>query len=208
MFHDFGRDRHDRHDDDWRYDEAPRFDDRREHSARDGRPYDEERSWAEPGDGYGREMRDERPRREDPRYVEAREHDGRRDVRDDGDDRRERARDDWDFGRTDRRYSLKDTRRMLPREETERLIASDKVEGAPVYDLHGRRVGEVHNFMVDKRSGQVEYAVVRVRGGLFSGEAYRPVAWRDLDYDERLDGYQVDVERRELRHDRSFEERR
>ena len=200
MFHDFGRDhRHDRHDD-WRYDEAPRFDDRPERSARDGRPQEEDRSWSEPGDGYGPDGRDDRAWREDPRYVEAREHDE--------DDRRERARDDWDFGRPDRRYSLKDTRRRLPREETERLIASDKVEGSPVFDMHGRRVGEVHNFMVDKRTGQVEYAVVRVRGGLFSGEAYRPVAWRDLDYDERLDGYQVDVGRRDLRHDRSFEERR
>lgn len=110
--------------------------------------------------------------------------------------------DGWDMGRTDRRYSLDDTRRRLPREETERLIASDKVEGTPVYDPRGRRLGEVANFMVDKRSGQVAYAVVRVRGGLMHGQAWRPVDWDELVYDERVDGYRLDLDRRALRRER------
>lgn len=197
MFHDFGRDRR---DDRYRYDDEPGFEGRRAAS--------------EPGDGYERDLgrgdlrdddRDGRGWREDPRYAEARSFDDDRGEAEARRDEERRRRGEYDFGRTDRRYSLNDTRRRLPREETERLIASDKVEGAPVYDLRGRRVGEVENFMVDKRSGQVEYAVIRVRGGLFSGQAYRPVDWMDLEYDERLDGYRVDVERRALRHDRDFE---
>ena len=36
-------------------------------------------------------------------------------------------------------------------EETNRLIASNKVEGTAVYDPQGERLGSVYNFMVDKR---------------------------------------------------------
>src|SRR3546814_1274952 len=47
----------------------------------------------------------------------------------------------------------------LPIEETDRTIASDKVEGTAVYDLDGERLGHIHNFMIDKHSGEVLYAV-------------------------------------------------
>lgn len=173
-------------------------DDRRPFDRRDrydeGRRFEGERRFDEPR-GFERNAAydqhrgqdDDRGRREEEARLE-----------------RERAR--FDFGRADRRYSLEDTRRALPREETERLIASDKVEGTAVYDMHGRRIGEVKNFMVDKRTGRVEYAVVRVRGGFLAGETYRPVDWAALDYDDRLNGYQIDLERSELRGDRSFEQ--
>jgi len=45
-------------------------------------------------------------------------------------------------------------------EETSQLIASDKVEGTAVYNRNGDRLGSVYNFMVNKRSGQVAYAVL------------------------------------------------
>lgn len=168
-------------------------------------------------DAYDRERYDARDRRafEERRFGPD---DDRRDRRwaDDRDGRRPRPIGDgpagrgaaYDFGRTDRRYSLDDTRRALPMEETDRLIASDKVEGTAVYDLTGRRVGEVTCFMVEKRAGRVAYAVVRIRGGFVSGETYRPVDWADLHYHERLDGYQIDTDRHDLRRDRSFEARR
>ena len=35
-------------------------------------------------------------------------------------------------------------------DETDRLIASNKVEGTAVYDRQGERLGSVHNLMVDK----------------------------------------------------------
>ncbi|HQT71995.1 MAG TPA: PRC-barrel domain-containing protein [Thiobacillus sp.] len=34
-------------------------------------------------------------------------------------------------------------------DETNRLIASNKVEGTAVYDRNGNRLGSVYNFMVD-----------------------------------------------------------
>lgn len=146
------------------------------------------------------------PRRvEPPRHAEDNHFDRPRDEPRDGmDDEAQRGGGHFEYGSADRRYSLQDTRRELPREETDRLIASNKVEGTAVYDLRGRRIGEIANFMVEKRSGRVEYAVVRMRAGLIAGETYRPIEWRDLRYHERLDGYQIDADRQDLRRDRSF----
>src|SRR5690606_30482149 len=39
-------------------------------------------------------------------------------------------------------------------DETQRLIASDKVEGTAVYNPDGENIGSVFNFMVDKYSGK------------------------------------------------------
>jgi hypothetical protein len=58
---------------------------------------------------------------------------------------------------------------------TDRLIASDKVEGTAVYNRQGERLGEVYNFMVDKRSGRVAYAVMSFGGFLGMGQSYHPL---------------------------------
>jgi PRC-barrel domain len=48
--------------------------------------------------------------------------------------------------------------------ETDRPIASDKVEGTAVYHRQGNRLGSVYNVMIDKYSGQVAYAVMSFGG--------------------------------------------
>ena len=68
-------------------------------------------------------------------------------------------------------------------DETDRLIASNKVEGTAVYNRQGERLGSIYNFMVDKRSGQVEYAVLSFGGFLGIGEDYYPLPWKALTYD-------------------------
>jgi len=78
-------------------------------------------------------------------------------------------------------------------DETDRLIASDKVEGTAVYNRNGDRLGTVHNFMVDKRSGQAEYAVMSFGGFLGIGEEYHPLPWDQLSYDTDQGGYVVDL---------------
>jgi hypothetical protein len=59
--------------------------------------------------------------------------------------------------------------------ETRDLIASDKVEGTAVYNGTGDRLGTVYNFMVDKHSGQVAYAVLSFGGFLRMGSSYHPL---------------------------------
>ena len=83
-------------------------------------------------------------------------------------------------------------------DETGRLIASSKVEGTPVFDGSGERLGSVYNFMVDKVSGQVAYAVLSFGGFLGLGETYHPLPWNALTYSVELGGYVVDIDRRTL----------
>ena len=83
-------------------------------------------------------------------------------------------------------------------DETDRLIASDKVEGTAVYNRAGERLGSVHNVMIDKYSGQVAYAVMSFGGFLGIGERYHPLPWKALTYDTNLGGYVVDVSREQL----------
>ncbi|TXN72786.1 PRC-barrel domain-containing protein [Methylobacterium sp. WL6] len=79
-------------------------------------------------------------------------------------------------------------------DETVRLIASNKVEGTAVYDAAGKHLGAVHNFMVDKVSGQVAYAVLAFGGFLGLGENHHPLPWKALTYSVELGGYVVDID--------------
>ena len=83
-------------------------------------------------------------------------------------------------------------------DETGELIASNKVEGTEVYNRQGEHLGEVYNFMVNKRSGQVEYAVMSFGGFLGVGESYHPLPWKALTYDTAQGGYVVDFDKRKL----------
>ena len=83
-------------------------------------------------------------------------------------------------------------------DETKRLIASSKVEGTPVYNRAGENLGSVLNFMVDKYTGQVAYAVMSFGGFLGLGESYHPLPWKALTYDTRLGGYVVDLDKDQL----------
>jgi hypothetical protein len=84
-------------------------------------------------------------------------------------------------------------------EETDRLIASDKVEGTAVYNRQDEHLGTVHNFMVDKVTGHVAYAVMSFGGFLGMGESYHPLPWRVLTYDTRRGGFVVDLDSSRLR---------
>ena len=78
------------------------------------------------------------------------------------------------------------------------LIASDKVEGTAVYNRQREHMGTVKNFMVNKRSGQVAYAVMSFGGFLGMGESYHPLPWKVLTYDTGMGGYVVDLTRQQL----------
>ncbi len=80
-------------------------------------------------------------------------------------------------------------------EETSRLIASNKVEGTAVYNQQGERLGSIHNFMVDKNSGQVEYAVLSFGGFLGIGSDYYPIPWEILTYNTQQGGYVVNIDK-------------
>lgn len=86
----------------------------------------------------------------------------------------------------------------LDTRETSSMIASDKVVGTAVYNAADERLGTIERFMVDKVSGQVEYAVMSF-GGLFGlGHQHYPLPWQALTYDTDKGGYVVNVTKEQL----------
>jgi hypothetical protein len=79
------------------------------------------------------------------------------------------------------------------------LIASDKVSGTAVYDRFGENIGTIQNFMVNKRSGKVAYAIMSFGGFFGIGESYFPLPWESLTYNTDLGGYVVDIDKDSLR---------
>lgn len=86
----------------------------------------------------------------------------------------------------------------VERDETTDLIASSKVEGTAVYNRQGEKLGEVYNFMVGKRSGQVAYAVMSFGGFLGIGQKYHALPWTVLTYDTDKKGYVIDADKDRL----------
>jgi hypothetical protein len=117
-------------------------------------------------------------------------------------DREGRGGRGWD--RDESYFGYDDYHRGLAIDETEQLIASNKVEGTPVYSRDGERLGSIYNFMVDKRSGQVEYAVMAYGGFLGLGQRYYPLPWRILSYDTREGGYRIPMREGDLERAPSF----
>ena len=52
--------------------------------------------------------------------------------------------------------------------------------------------------MLDKRSGQVAYAVLSFGGFLGMGSSYHPLPWNQLTYDSNQGGYVIDLTKEQL----------
>ena len=83
--------------------------------------------------------------------------------------------------------------------ETQNLIASDKVEGTPVRRSDGEKVGTIERVMIEKRSGQVAYAVMSFGGFMGLGEEYYTLPWSVLKYNTDLDAYELNLNEQQLR---------
>ncbi len=81
---------------------------------------------------------------------------------------------------------------------TSDVISSDKVEGTNVYNNAGEKLGSINDLMIDKRSGQIRYAVLEFGGFLGMGTDRYPVPWNTLKYDTRMDGYVVPLDKAKL----------
>ena len=78
------------------------------------------------------------------------------------------------------------------------VIASTRVEGTAVYNAAGDKLGSIDDLMIDKRSGQVRYAVLEFGGFLGIGTDRYPLPWDLLKYDTSLDGYVVPLDKGKL----------
>ena len=95
----------------------------------------------------------------------------------------------------------------VAKDETGTLIAASKVEGTNVYNAQRESLGTVYDVMLDKRSGQVAYAVMSFGGFLGMGQSYHPVPWSMLEYDEQQGGYVIDLNKEQLKDAPYFDDR-
>ncbi len=89
-------------------------------------------------------------------------------------------------------------------DERHELISSRRVEGTRVYNREGEKLGTVHSVMIEKRSGQVSYALLFLGGFLGIGTNVHPVPWEMLSYDLDRDGYVIDLTREQLENAPTF----
>ncbi len=78
------------------------------------------------------------------------------------------------------------------------VISSDKVEGTTVYNASGDKLGSIDDLMIDKVSGQVQYAVLEFGGFLGMGSDRYPIPWKVLKYSNEKGGYVVPLDKSRL----------
>ena len=79
------------------------------------------------------------------------------------------------------------------------LISSEDVEGTNVYDLSGKKIGEIDHLIIDKLSGRVTYAVMSFGGFIGLGHSHYPIPWAALKYDTKLNGYVTGITEKQLK---------
>lgn len=84
-------------------------------------------------------------------------------------------------------------------DDAHELVSSARVEGTPVFDQAGARLGSVHSVMIHKRTGQVAYAVLAFGGFLGVGRHVHPIPWEMLTYADDRRGYVVDISQEQIR---------
>ena len=78
------------------------------------------------------------------------------------------------------------------------LITSDRVAGTDVFNPAGDSLGTIDHLVIDKRSGEVRYAVLEFGGILGMGADRYPLPWAMLKYDAAKEGYVVPLEKEQL----------
>jgi hypothetical protein len=76
--------------------------------------------------------------------------------------------------------------------ETNSHIAGDEVQGAPLFDPDLKKIGHIHKIMINKQTGQIDYAIVTDAGFLGVG-SFLPLAWSRFRFDEALEGFVSDL---------------
>jgi sporulation protein YlmC with PRC-barrel domain len=78
------------------------------------------------------------------------------------------------------------------------LIAAGKVQGAPIYDAAGDNLGSIDDIVIDRKTGNVAYALMSSDGFLGIGTRHHALPWSMLKYDGNLGAYVVHLERAQL----------
>ncbi len=82
--------------------------------------------------------------------------------------------------------------------EISTFIAADRVQGAAIYNTTGDKLGLIDDIVINKKTGDIAYAIISTGGFLGLGSRYHPLPWSMLNYDSKLEGYVVPVEPAQL----------
>jgi hypothetical protein len=85
-----------------------------------------------------------------------------------------------------------------PQEDQHTLILASRVEDAAVFNSQGERIGHIEDLSIDRKDGRVVYAIMSFGGFLGIGKRFHPLPWSVLEYDPRLEGYVVPLDRAAL----------
>ena len=83
--------------------------------------------------------------------------------------------------------------------ESSSLISASKVTGTNVYNTAGESLGDIYDVMLDKKSGQIAYAIMSFGGFLGIGTRYHPIPWSTLHYDLQKGGYVIPMSKEVLK---------
>jgi hypothetical protein len=79
------------------------------------------------------------------------------------------------------------------------LIASDKVEGTEVHLGGSASIGYIKRLLIDKPSGRIVYAIVRLTSPAGQSANERAVPWSALTYNTELRAYDINSTDEQLR---------
>ncbi len=85
-----------------------------------------------------------------------------------------------------------------PTKTTTHLIAASTVTGTDVFDKAGEKIGAIYDIMINRTSGEAEYAIMNFGGVFGIGQHYHPLPWHLLRYDDVRGGYVVNIDRKKL----------
>jgi len=87
---------------------------------------------------------------------------------------------------------------MSKAEPVQLLAHSNETDAIRVRTREGDKVGSVHSFLINKRTGQTAYVVLTIGGFLGIGKAYYPLPFGLLAYDPSADIYLIRIDRKVL----------
>jgi sporulation protein YlmC with PRC-barrel domain len=86
----------------------------------------------------------------------------------------------------------------LAEERGHELILASRVKGTPVFNMKGARLGHVDDLSIEKKTGNVIYAIMSFGGFLGIGERYHPLPWSILHFDVEQGGFVVPMDQAAL----------
>lgn len=73
------------------------------------------------------------------------------------------------------------------------IFSYKNFKGVAVKNQNGDTLGDVHDVVLDLKSGQIAYLVLASGGFLGIGEKYLPIPYEALQYNPKSDSYLMDI---------------